>query len=210
MPSADVHVVDHPAAMELLARLRDASTGPEAFRDAADRLGAILALEATRDIPTRAVTIESPLGPAEVRRIEPRVVAVPVLRAGLGLVTGVERVLPGMSVGMVGLERDQDTLEPKRYYEKLPPLAGAWVLVLEPMLATGGSAAAAASAVTGEAERVIILAVVATPQALETIGESAPGVSVVTAALDPELDGNSYIVPGLGDFGDRLWDTPHA
>ncbi|MBW3662071.1 MAG: uracil phosphoribosyltransferase [Actinobacteria bacterium] len=210
MPSAAAHVVDHPAAAELLARLRDISTGPEAFRDAATRLGAVLALEATSDIPTHDVTIESPLGPASGRRIARAIVAVPVLRAGLGLLSGVELVLPRLSVGMVGLERDDVTLRPRRYYEKFPPLAGAWVLVLEPMLATGGSAAAAVSAVVEEAERVVVLAVVATPRSLEAVGEVAPDVRVVTAALDPRLDDNGYIVPGLGDFGDRLWGTPHA
>jgi uracil phosphoribosyltransferase len=126
----------------------------------------------------------------------------------LGLLSGVEAVLPRLSVGMVGLERDDVTLRPRRYYEKFPPLTGSWVLVLEPMLATGGSAAAAVSAVIEEAEHVVVLAVVATPQALEAIGAVAPDVRVVTAALDPGLDDNGYIVPGLGDFGDRLWGTP--
>ena len=208
---SDVTVLDDdPVAGIQLSSLRDAATSPEHFRHHARRLGSILALRAVQGLPGAHGTVDSPLGPAPSFGPGRTVVAVPVLRAGLGLLGGVHDVLPTALVGMIGLERDAETLQARRYYFKVPPLDGAWVLVLEPMLATGGSASDAVKALDAEgAEQVIVLSVTATPKGIERILGDNPGVRIVTAAIDPELDHNGYIVPGLGDFGDRLFGTPH-
>ena len=206
---SDVTLVDHPAAAAMLARLRDASTDPEAFRDAAARLGSLLAYEATRELPSRDVSVETPVGTAQAEVPGRRIVAVPVLRAGLGLLPGVHAVLPDAEVGMVGLERDEQTLDAREYYRKVPPLDGAWVLILEPMLATGGSASTAVSIFAGEGpERITVLAVVATEQGIQRILDDNPGTRIVTAGIDPMLNDQGFIVPGLGDFGDRVFFTP--
>jgi uracil phosphoribosyltransferase len=208
---ADVTVLDDdPIAGVQLAALRDETTIPEHFRHHAQRLGSILALHAVQGIPSETGTIASPLGPAPAIGPGRTIVAVPVLRAGLGLLPGVHDVVPTALVGMIGLERDAETLQPRRYYFKVPPLDGTWVLVLEPMLATGGSASDAVAALDAEgAEQVTVLSVVATQQGIDRIASENPGVRIVTAAIDEGLDDNGYIVPGLGDFGDRLFGTPH-
>lgn len=199
-----------PIAGVQLASLRDAATSPEHFRHHARRLGSILALRAVEGIPAASGTVQTPLETAPTTGPGRTIVAVPVLRAGLGLLGGVHDVLPSALVGMIGLERDAETLQARRYYFKVPPLEGAWVLVLEPMLATGGSASDAVKALDAEgAEQVIVLSVTATPHGVQRILDENPGVRIVTAAIDPELDDNGYIVPGLGDFGDRLFGTPH-
>jgi uracil phosphoribosyltransferase len=205
-----VTVLDDPIAGVQLASLRDRSTSPEHFRQHAQRLGSLLALRAVEDLPASTSTITSPLGDAPVVVPGRTIVAVPVLRAGLGLLAGVHDVLPTALVGMIGLERDAETLQARRYYFKVPPLDGAWVLVLEPMLATGGSASDAVEALdAGGAEQVTVLSVVSTQQGIDRILDENPGVRVVTAGIDPGLDDDGYIVPGLGDFGDRLFGTPH-
>lgn len=208
MPS--VTVLEDPVAGVQLASLRDARTSPEHFRHHARRLGAMLALWAVRDLPSATATVTTPLADAAATVPGRTIVAVPVLRAGLGLLPGVHDVLPTALVGMIGLERDADTLQARRYYFKVPPLNNAWVLVLEPMLATGGSASDAVKALDAAgAEQVTVLSVVATQQGIDRILEENPGVRIVTAAIDATLDDRGYIVPGLGDFGDRLFGTPH-
>jgi len=193
-----------------LAALRDVRTGPPDFRRHAHRLGSLLAARATLDLPMRDTTVHTPLADAPARLPAVPVVAVPVLRAGLGLLPGVHEALPDALVGMIGLERDATTLEARRYYFKVPPLDGAWVLVLEPMLATGGSASEAVQALDrAGAARVIVLSVVATEQGVDRVLGDDPRTRIVTAAVDPALDARGYIVPGLGDFGDRLFGTPH-
>ena len=205
-----VTVLDDPVAGIQLASLRDVRTTPEHFRHHAQRLGSMLALHAVADLPGAESTVETPLGPSPAVGPGRTIVAVPVLRAGLGLLPGVHDVLPTALVGMIGLERDAATLQARRYYFKVPPLDGAWVLVLEPMLATGGSASDAVKALDAEgAEQVTVLSVVATQQGVDRILDENPGVRIVTAAIDPRLDENGYINPGLGDFGDRLFGTPH-
>lgn len=208
---SDVTVLDDdPIAGVQLASLRDHTTSPEHFRHHAQRLGSILALRAITGIPSETGTVTSPLGPAPSIGPGRTIVAVPVLRAGLGLLPGVHDVVPTALVGMIGLERDAETLQARRYYFKVPPLDGTWVLVLEPMLATGGSASDAVAALDAEgAEQVTVLSVVATEQGVDRITSENPGVRIVTAAIDDGLDENGYIVPGLGDFGDRLFGTPH-
>ncbi len=208
---SDVTVLDDdPIAGVQLASLRDHTTSPEHFRHHAQRLGSILALRAISGVPSQTGTVTSPLGPAPSIGPGRTIVAVPVLRAGLGLLPGVHDVVPTALVGMIGLERDAETLQARRYYFKVPPLDGTWVLVLEPMLATGGSASDAVAALDAEgAEQVTVLSVVATEQGVDRITSENPGVRIVTAAIDDGLDENGYIVPGLGDFGDRLFGTPH-
>ena len=209
--SERLEVLAHdPLVGTALAALRDARTTPADFRSHAQRLGALLAARATAGIPTEEGTVRTPLADAPTLTPAVPVVAVPVLRAGLGLLAGVHDALPGAQVGMIGLERDPATLEARRYYFKVPPLAGAWVLVLEPMLATGGSASDAVRALdTAGAAQVIVLSVVATEQGVARVLGDDPRTRIVTAAVDPGLDERGYIVPGLGDFGDRLFGTPH-
>lgn len=205
-----VTVLDDPVAGIQLASLRDERTSPEHFRHHAQRLGSMLALAAVTDLPSKTTSVTTPLDDAVATVPGRTIVAVPVLRAGLGLLVGVHDVLPTALVGMIGLERDAETLQARRYYFKVPPLDGAWVLVLEPMLATGGSASDAVRALDAEgAEQVTVLSVVATQQGIDRILDDNPQVRIVTAAIDPTLDDNGYIVPGLGDFGDRLFGTPH-
>lgn len=208
MAAGDVRALDHPAAAMTLAALRDVETGQAQFRRAAERLGAMLATAALEGVPTEPRTVDTPLGPADAIRTTPPLVAVPVLRAGLGLLPGVQDVVPNARVGMIGLERDEDTLEPAQYYRKVPPLEGAWIFLLEPMLATGGSASAAAQALGAEgAAGITVLSVVATEEGLARIRDGNPGIRFVVGAVDPKLDSNGFIVPGLGDFGDRLFGT---
>ena len=204
-----LHVSRHPLAGHFLAGLRDADTEREEFRDLARRLVTILLYEATADLPTAAGEVTTPLAPAGVRRIAAEVVAVPVLRAGLGVLGPLLDVLPHVSVGYLGLERDESTHEARIYYQNLPSLRGKVPLLLDPMLATGGSALQALDmikAAGGEGTRMIC--VVAAPEGVAQLNARHPDVDVYAAALDERLDDRAYIVPGLGDFGDRLFGTP--
>lgn len=204
----NVHVVTHPVAGHLLAGLRDETTEPERFRVLARRLSTVLAIEATRDLVTSADEVRSPVGPAAVRVLSKRVVAVPILRAGLGLLEPVLELLPDVQVGYAGLERDEETLRPTSYYLKVPPLADSSVLLLDPMLATGGSAAFAAALLKERGARELqLVCVVAAPEGIARMADEHPDVRVVTAAVDDRLNDVGYIVPGLGDFGDRLFGT---
>jgi uracil phosphoribosyltransferase len=201
-------VVDHPLAQHLLTQLRDVTTPPPVFRTIAKRLTIAVVLEAVRGLPTVEVEIETPLERTPGRLISPDLVAVPILRAGLGMLEAVTELFPEVSVGYIGLERDDTTLLPTSYYEKLPPLQDRHVLLLDPMLATGGSASAACSSISekGPAE-IRFVCVVAAPQGLEKMQQEHPEVQVFAAALDRDLTDRGYILPGLGDFGDRLFGT---
>jgi uracil phosphoribosyltransferase len=201
-------VVDHPLAQHLLTRLRDVETPPPVFRTLAKRLTVLIVLEAVRGLPTVQVEVRTPLEPAPGRLISPDLVAVPILRAGLGMLEAVTELFPEVSVGYVGLERDDTTLLPTSYYEKLPPVKDRHVLLLDPMLATGGSAAGASAKIREQGPAEIRFAcVVAAPQGVEKMGREHPDVPVFTAALDRDLNDKGYILPGLGDFGDRLFGT---
>ena len=199
---------DHPLAAHLLGELRDTSTPPERFRALADRLTSVLVQEATRGLSTRTVPVTTPVTDTQAQRINTTVVAVPILRAGLGMLTAVTDLLPDVRVGYVGLERDESTLRPSSYYLKVPPLADAEVLLLDPMLATGGSAAFAAELLKAEGARDIsLVCVVAAPEGIDRLHADHPDVRIVTASVDEGLNDVGYIVPGLGDFGDRLFGT---
>lgn len=203
-----VTVVDHPLAGHLLAGLRDVGTEPERFRYLTQRLASVLVLEATRGMQTRADTVTTPLAPADVRVLDGNVIAVPILRAGLGLLTAVTGLLPDVQVGYVGLERDEETLQPVSYYLKVPPLDERLVLLLDPMLATGGSASFAANLMRERgATNLTLVCVVAAPEGIERLTTDHPTLRIVTAGVDQRLNDVGYIVPGLGDFGDRLFGT---
>jgi uracil phosphoribosyltransferase len=204
-------VVDHPLAQHLLTQLRDVETPPPVFRTIAKRLTLVIVLEAVRGLPTVELEVDTPLERTIGKRISPDLVAVPILRAGLGMLEAVAELFPEVSVGYIGLERDDTTLLPTSYYEKMPPLADRHVLLLDPMLATGGSAAAACSSILAKGPAEVRFAcVVAAPQGLAKMEKEHPNVPVFTAALDRDLTDRGYILPGLGDFGDRLFGTePH-
>jgi uracil phosphoribosyltransferase len=206
-----VNVVDHPLAKSLLAALREQSTPPPLFRLLAKRLALVLCLEATRSMPTAPVEVETPLARATGARLAKPLVAVPVLRAGLGMLEAVTELFPDVTVGYVGLERDHATFEPSLYYSKLPPLEGRAILLLDPMLATGGSASAACDALKqAGAEQVTLLSVVSAPEGIAHLQKVHQEVDILTASIDDGLDEHAYIVPGLGDFGDRLFGTPNS
>jgi len=203
-----LHVVDHPLAETLLASLRDKATPPPLFRILAKRVALVLCLEATREVETERIEVETPIARTSGWRIAPGFVAVPILRAGLGMLEAVTELFPEVLVGYIGLERDHATFEPSLYYSKLPPLKGRLVLLLDPMLATGGSAAAACSALfESGAEKISLLSVVSAPEGVAHLAAAHPGVDIYTVALDEGLNDLAYIVPGLGDFGDRLFGT---
>jgi uracil phosphoribosyltransferase len=201
-------VSSHPLVADSLRGLRDRSTPPEEFRVLARKVITLLLYEATADLEVRRGTVQTPLADADAISIEREVVAIPVLRAGLGLLAPVLELLPRVSVGYIGLERDEETAVARIYYKKLPHLVGKVPLLLDPMLATGGSAAQALDLIKeagGRDPRMIC--VVAAPEGVKVLEERHPEVEVYTAALDEKLNDKAYIVPGLGDFGDRLFGT---
>ena len=204
-----LHIVMHPLVDDVLARLRDHTTPPDTFRRLARRVGLLLAVEATRDLPSVEGSVETPLETTMVRRLAVRVVAVPVLRAGLGLLDAFLDLIPTAQVGYFGLERNEQTAVARRYYEKVPSdLGTAVVYLLDPMLATGGSAAMAVDGLRSlGARRVRLLSVVAAPEGVAHLEAAVPDVEIYTAALDRALNDKKYILPGLGDFGDRLYGT---
>jgi uracil phosphoribosyltransferase len=203
-----VTVVDHPLAEHLLVQLRERTTPPPVFRTLAKRLALALALEAIRDLPTEEVPVQTPLE-ATRGRILGDLVAVPILRAGLGMLEAVTELFPEVAVGYIGLERDEASLQPQSYYRKLPPVDGRHVLVLDPMLATGGSGSAACTAIkeTGSPATIRFVCVVSAPEGIARLQADHPDIPIFTAALDRELNDHGYILPGLGDFGDRLFGT---
>jgi uracil phosphoribosyltransferase len=202
--------VDHPLVQHKLSYLRDKRTSTGDFRRLVRELTALLTYEATKDLPTETVRVETPLEWTAVERIEGKKVAVcPVLRAGLGMLDGFLGLVSGARVGFIGLFRDESTLEPVEYYMKLPGDLGARdAIVLDPMLATGNSATAAVSAVKeGGARSVRLISLVAAPQGIERLHSEHPDVPIFCASVDRELNDRGYIVPGLGDAGDRLYGT---
>ena len=202
-------VLDHPLAADLLARLRDERTPPDLFRAFTRRLGWLLVLEATRDLATDTIDVPTPLETTSGRIITERLVAIPVLRAGLGLLDAATDLYPDTVVGYLGMERDEITLQPRDYYAKLPPMEGRRALVLDPMLATGGSGTAAVTHIKANAvpKSISFVCVVAAPEGVERLAADHPDVPVFTAALDRQLNDQGFILPGLGDFGDRLHGT---
>lgn len=203
-----LHLLSHPLAAHNLTRLRDQTTEPAAFRALAHQVGLLLAIEATRDLPLRSYAVNTPLEPHTGSLLARGLVIVPILRAGLGMVQPWIDLFPELAVGYVGLERDHATAVARSYYCKLPPLTGKRVLCLDPMLATGGSAVQALDLLReAGASDLSLVVIVAAPEGVATVEQRHPSVPIFAAALDRELDARKYILPGLGDFGDRLYGT---
>ena len=205
----NVQILQHPLASHFLTHLRDETTKPSLFRLLTKRLTVLLALEATQALETRPREIATPMEPFTGPVLAEPIVAVPVLRAGLGMLDPIVEFFPDVSVGYIGLERDHATAVASSYYAKLPPrMDGRTTLVLDPMLATGGSAAQAIATVKeAGAGRVLMLSIVAAPEGVAHLNTAHPDVLIYTAGLDRGLDARKYILPGLGDFGDRLYGT---
>lgn len=204
-----LHLVPHPLVHDALATLRDATTLPELFRRVAVRISLLLAAEATRDIPTAPAAVTTPIGPAVGRRVTGDVVVVPVLRAGLGMLDAVLELIPSARVGHIGLQRDELTAVASQYYSKLPAdLSRSFVLMIDPMLATGGSAVAGLDLLRQSGARdVRMICIVAAPEGIALVERHHPDVHIFTPAVDDGLNPHKFIVPGLGDFGDRLYGT---
>jgi len=201
-------VIAHPLAQHLLSRLRDRETQPEAFRALAHKLSLLLALEATADLALVSERIVTPMEPMDAPRLAARIAVVPILRAGLAMMEPVTQLFPDVTVGYIGLQRSEETAVAHSYYCKLPPLSDRVTLCLDPMLATGGSASQAVSFLKANgAEDVRMVCIVAAPEGVARLRADHPDVRIVAAALDRELDPNKFILPGLGDFGDRLFGT---
>jgi len=207
-----IHVIEHPLVAHKLTSLRDEKTDSPTFRRLVDQLVTLLAYEATRDVRVGPVDIVTPVGPTSgVRLTEPQPLVVPILRAGLGMLDGMMRLLPTAEVGFLGMMRNEETLEASTYAERLPDdLSGRQCYVLDPMLATGGTLAAAIKFLTDRgADDITAICLLAAPEGCERVERDLDGldvpVTIVTAAMDERLNDKGYIVPGLGDAGDRLY-----
>ena len=209
MTPVPVCLVEHPLVHDALASLRDKQTTPEHFRRAAMRISVLLAAEALAGVATRDTTVETPLGPAAGSVVGADVVVVPVLRAGLGMLDAVLQLVPQARVGHIGLQRDERTAVASRYYAKLPDhLDNSYVVVIDPMLATGGSAVVALDLLRSAGARTIrMICIVAAPEGVALVEAHHPDVHIFTPVVDRGLNDQKFILPGLGDFGDRLYGT---
>jgi uracil phosphoribosyltransferase len=204
-----LHLVQHPIAQDALISLRDKTTGASRFRRLTHRLSLILATEATRRLPMSLARVDTPLESARGEALDADVVVVPVLRAGLGMVDAVLELLPHARVGHIGLQRDEHTAVASRYYTKLPAdLSNSVSIVVDPMLATGGSAIAAIALLEkAGAQDIRLICIVAAPEGIAAVQKAHPAVDIFTPVVDRELNAQKFILPGLGDFGDRLYGT---
>ncbi len=205
-----LHVLDHPLIQHKLSIMRDKETSVKEFRELASEVAMLMCYEATRDLPVEKVDVETPIGLAKVNKIAGKKMAVvPILRAGLGMVDGIIELVPSVKVGHIGLYRDPQTLEPVKYYCKMPKdIAERDVLITDPMLATGGSATAAISFIKEYGCRSIkLMCILAAPEGVKRIRADHPDVDIYVAAIDEKLNDHGYIVPGLGDAGDRIFGT---
>ncbi len=202
-------VVNHPLISHKLSKIRDENTKTKEFRELVNEIGSLMTYEMGRDLKVKEVTIKTPICDAKCHVLDKQVVLVPILRAGLGMVEGVSSMIPSAVVGHVGLYRDEETLEPKEYYSKFPnDIDKSTVIVLDPMLATGGSAVAAIDMVKAKgAKEILFIGLVGAPEGVKFLQDKHPDVKIYLAGLDEKLNENGYIVPGLGDCGDRLFGT---
>ena len=200
--------ISHPLKDHYLTNLRDKNTDFDTFRDSASKLSYFLVVEATKHLTTLSKEIDTPLTKTKGVQIENNSAAISVLRAGLGLMDGVQQLIPNISFGYIGVQRNEETAQPENYYEKLPDLVDKNVFILEPMLATGGSLSFAIETVKKyNPKNIHALTVISAPEGINKIKENHPDITLVTASIDEKLDDNWYIVPGLGDMGDRLFGT---
>ena len=205
-----VEIVDHPLIQHKISLMRDRNTGTKEFRDLVSEVAMLLCYEATRDLPTEEVEVETPIALAHTKVLAGRKLAlVPILRAGLGMVDGMLNLIPAAKVGHIGMYRNEETLVPVEYYCKLPSdINEREVFVLDPMLATGGSACDAIGQIKKRgAKHIKFIGLVAAPQGLKALHEAHPDVDIYVGALDEKLNDNGYIIPGLGDAGDRIFGT---
>lgn len=203
-------ILDHPLVQHKISLLRDKNTGTKEFKELVGEIATLLCYEATRDLPTKEVEVETPMGVAKCHVLAGRKLAlVPILRAGLGMVDGMLTLLPAAKVGHIGMYRNEETLEPVEYYCKLPDdIAEREVIVLDPMLATGGSAVDAITQIKKRgAKSIKFIGIIAAPEGMQRLQEVHPDVDIYVAAMDEKLNENGYIVPGLGDAGDRIFGT---
>ena len=202
-------VFDHPLMSHKLSIIRDENTGTKDFRQAVEEIANLMAYEATRSLPTVDVDIKTPCGIAKCKQLAKKVVIVPILRAGLGMVDGITNLIPTAKVGHIGAYRDEETLQPQSYYKKFPDtVAESVVLLVDPMLATGGSVSYAIQVLKDyNVKDIIYMGVVGAPEGVKKVQEDHPDVDIYLAALDEKLNEKGYIVPGLGDCGDRLFGT---
>ena len=205
-----VTVMNHPLIEHKISILRSKDTGNMQFRQLVEEIATLICYEATRDLPLEHIEVETPIGKANCKTIAGKKLAiVPVLRAGLGMVDGVLNLVPAAKVGHIGLYRDHETLEPKEYYCKLPEdISGRLVIILDPMLATGGSASKAIQCVKDRgAKSIKLMNIIAAPEGIDRVQKDHPDVDIFIGAVDEKLNENGYIVPGLGDAGDRIFGT---
>ena len=202
-------VSEHPLIHTKMAMLRDEQTGTKEFREIIGEVASLLLYEATRDLPLKEVQVKTPIATATCKTIDTKLAMVPILRAGLGMTDGLLNLLPAAKIGHIGLYRDEETLEPHTYFEKYPKnVKDAVVMIVDPMLATGGSANAAIDMVKKQgAKNIRLVCLVGAPEGVKAVEEAHPEVDIYLAALDEKLNEHGYIVPGLGDAGDRIFGT---
>ena len=204
-----VNLIKHPLLNHKLAILRQKETTTKEFRETIKEITALMTYEITRDLPTKKVTVETPLETCGAEKLASEITLIPVLRAGLGMVEGISELISTARIGHIGIYRDHNTLKPTAYFSKLPPnLSDSIVIVLDPMLATGGSASDAIKILKDNGAKIIkLVCIVGSPEGIERISKDHPDIQVYLAGLDEKLNQNGYIVPGLGDAGDRLFGT---
>ncbi len=204
-------LIDHPCVQHKLAIIRDADTGHKRFRELATEITKFICYEALKNIKTREVAVQTPVAEATCRKLDTDLVVVPILRAGVGMLEGILELVPTARVGFVGLYRDEETKLPVTYYERFPTqIKGGTCIIIDPMLATGGSTAAAIDKLKENgAESIVVVCIVTCPEGIALVESEHPDVPIYAAAIDQKLDERKYIVPGLGDAGDRLFGTSH-
>lgn len=204
-------LINHPCVQHKLAIIRDVETGHKCFRELATEITKFVCYEALKNIRTKEVTVQTPVADATCHKIDTDIVVIPILRAGVGMLEGILELVPTARVGFVGLYRDEETKLPVTYYERYPPqIKGGTCIVIDPMLATGGSTAAAIDLLKENgADNIVVICIVTCPEGVTLVENAHPDVPIYAAAIDEKLNEKKYIVPGLGDAGDRLFGTSH-
>ena len=202
-------LIEHPCVQHKLAHIRDVETGHKRFRELATEITEFICYEALKNIKTKEIKVQTPVAVATCRKIDTDIVVVPILRAGVGMLDGILELIPTARVGFIGLYRDEETKLPVTYYERFPPqIKGGTCIIIDPMLATGGSTAAAIEQLKEKgADNIIVICIVTCPEGIELVETAHPDVKIYAAAIDKKINEKKYIVPGLGDAGDRLFGT---